>query len=149
MSHDDLDRDVRRYVFQHFLETALPPTDEQTSSAIGVSLSEATGAYRRLAASRVLVLEPGTLDIRMANPLSAVPTGFPVLVEGKQFFGACAWDALGVVAMLGGTGVIKTSCGCCGEPMTLELADSKLRSTEGVVHFAVPVAHWWDDIVYT
>ena len=149
MSTDTLDRDVRRHVFQHFLEAALPPTANQTAAALGISLAEARAAYEHLAADHVFVLEPGTLDIRMANPLSAIPTDFPVTVEGKRFYGACAWDALGVVAMLGGTGIIRTNCGCCGEPMTLKLVDSKLRSPVGVVHFAVPVAHWWDDIVYT
>jgi hypothetical protein len=94
-------------------------------------------------------MDPGTLDIRMANPLSAVPTEFLVSVDGKRFYGACAWDALGVIAMLGGTGTVNTRCGCCGEPMTLELENSKLRSAEGVIHFAVPVARWWDDMVYT
>jgi hypothetical protein len=39
----------------------------------------------------------------MAMPLSAIPTPFQVEVGGRHFFGNCIWDALGIVAMLGGT----------------------------------------------
>ncbi len=149
MSNDCLDREVRRHVFRHFTETAGPPTANETANALDVSLAEAKAAYARLADDHVFVMEPGTLDIRMANPLSAVPTGFPVTVGGKRFYGACAWDALGVVAMLGGNGTIDAMCGCCHVAMALELLDSELRSADGVFHFLVPVSHWWDDIVYT
>jgi len=149
MTSEVLDRDVRLFVFQQFVETTRPPSAQVTALAMGITLADAAAAYDRLASNRVLVLEPGTHDIRMANPLSAIPTAFPVSVGGKDLYGSCIWDALGVVAMLGGTGTILSSCACCDESMPLDVTNLKLRPVTGVVHFAVPAAHWWDDIVYT
>lgn len=149
MTTEALDRDVRQFVFRHFVEEARPPSTTETARALGISPADSSAAYQRLAASRVLVLEPGTNDIRMANPLSAVPTAFPVSIAGKRYHGNCVWDALGTVAMLGGTGTVESECACCGEPLPLEIERLELRPVEGVVHFAVPAAHWWDDIVYT
>jgi hypothetical protein len=149
VTSEALDRDVRLFVFRHFVENARPPSAAETAEALQITLTDATAAYARLASNHVLVMEPGTHEIRMANPLSAVPTAFPVSVAGKRFYGNCIWDALGTIAMLGGSGTIASSCGCCGEAMTLEISNLELRPVEGVVHFAVPAAHWWDDIVYT
>src|ERR687895_276293 len=68
-----------------------------------------------------------------------------VRLELYRFFGNCIWDALGVVAMLGGTGTVTTWCPDCHEQMSVTVAENRLASGEGVVHFAVPAAHWWDD----
>jgi hypothetical protein len=149
MTTETLDRDVRLFVIEHFVETARPPTVAETAEALGIAQVDSTAAYDRLASNRILVLEPGTHEIRMANPLSAVPTAFPVSVGGKHYFGSCIWDALGTVAMLGGTGTVESSCACCGEALPLEIHNLELQPVDGVVHFAVPAAHWWDDIVYS
>lgn len=85
----------------------------------------------------------------MANALSAIPTPFQVEIGGRRFFGNCIWDALGVVAMLGGAGTVTTWCPDCGEQMSVVVADNRLASGHGVVHFAVPAAQWWDDIGFT
>ena len=47
--------------------------------------------------------------------------------------------------MLGGTGTVSTWWPDCHEKMSVTVADG-IASGEGVVHFAVPAAHWWDDI---
>jgi hypothetical protein len=82
----------------------------------------------------------------MANPLSALPTPYEVETADRTWFGNCIWDALGVVAMLGGDGVVRTWGADCGERLVTEVADDRLTSGEGVVHFAVPAAQWWNDI---
>jgi hypothetical protein len=48
--------------------------------------------------------------------------------------------------MLGGTGSVSTWCPDCREPLQVSVENNRLTSGEGVVHFAVPAAHWWDDI---
>ncbi|MEP6870475.1 MAG: organomercurial lyase [Anaerolineaceae bacterium] len=149
MTSESLDRDVRLFILQHFVESARPPTPQETGEALHLTLKESAAAYDRLASDHVLVLAPGTHEIRMANPLSAVQTTFPVHIGGKRFYGNCIWDALGAVAMLGGSGTIDSRCACCDEALTLEIDNLELRAVEAVVHFAVPAAHWWDDIVYT
>lgn len=102
----------------------------------------------------MLVLQPGSGEILMANPLSAVPTAFVVETEGtaesRSWYGNCIWDALGVIAMLHGDGRVLTSCGCCGESMAVSVRQGEVEARPpGIVHFAIPAKHWWDDIVFT
>ncbi|MQB01677.1 MAG: hypothetical protein GEU78_15540 [Actinobacteria bacterium] len=95
-------------------------------------------SLRRLAEGHVLVLAPGTPYIWMANPLSALPTPFVAVTGRRSWFGNCIWDALGIVAMFGGTGTVSTWCPDCHERLAVSVEDNSLSSGEGVVHFAVP-----------
>ncbi len=85
----------------------------------------------------------------MANPLSAVPTAFRVQTPRGEFWGNCIWDGLGVVSMLGGDGTVETHCPDCEEPMALRVEGRRLDDGEGIAHFAVPAARWWDNIGFT
>jgi Alkylmercury lyase len=130
------------------MATASVPTADQLAAQLGLPLTEIRDSLERLAVGHALVLQPSSREILMANPFSAVPTPFAVRAAGRLYFGNCIWDALGVPAMLKADGQIATSCGCCGEAMTLEVVDQRLKPASGVVHFAIPAKRWWEDIVH-
>lgn len=140
------DTDVRVEVYRFFVDRGRPPVPAEVGAALGLPQAAVEDSLKRLADEHALVLAPGTPYIWMANPLSALPTPYLVDVRGRTWFGNCIWDALGVVAMLGGEGTVKTWCADCGELLVAAVADNTLVSGEGVVHFAVPAARWWDDI---
>ncbi|GAC1618994.1 MAG: hypothetical protein PVS2B2_04300 [Candidatus Acidiferrum sp.] len=94
----------------------------------------------------MLVLQPSG-EVLMANPFSAVPTPFVTEVGARRWFGNCIWDSLGILATLQADGRVLTSCGCCGDSMVLNLRGGMLTG-DGIVHFAIPARHWWDDIVF-
>ena len=144
-----LDGEVRLCVYRRFLAEGLPPTYEQVASELGVNAADVAASFQRLEAAHALVLSPGTLDVWMANPLSAVETDFRVQTPRGAFFGNCIWDAFGVVAMLGDEGTISTHCPCCTEPIELRVDAGELAPAQGIAHFAVPARRWWDDIGYT
>jgi hypothetical protein len=146
---ETVDRDVRLFVYERFLDEALPPTADEIASGLGLALDEVDASLTRLEAGRVLVFSPGTRNIWMAHPLSAFPTAFRVETPRGAYWGACVWDGFGTVAMLGESGVVLTSCACCGEEMTFRVEDGALAPVEGVAHFAVPARRWWDNIGYT
>ena len=144
---DELDRHVRLHLFGDFVARGRPPTPGETAAALDRRVAEVEDAYRRLAEGRVIVLAPGTPFVWMANPLSAVPTPFEVEVGGRRYFGSCAWDALGIPAMLSTAGTVRTTCADCGEPVTLVVdPDDGPDDLRGLLHFTVPARHWWDDI---
>jgi hypothetical protein len=142
-----LDRDVRLAVYRTFVEDARPPTPPEIAVELGVATLDVEASIRRLADGHVLVLAPGTPYVWMANPFSAIPTPFVVEVGDRRYFGNCIWDALGISACLHADAHIRTYCPDCSEPLSLDVRDGELASSaEGVIHFAVSAAHWWDDI---
>ena len=136
------------FVFRETADTGRVPAVSEIADGLLLSMDDVQAALSRLAVGRVLVLAPGTTNIWMANPFSAVPTPFRVLARSQTYFGNCIWDALGVLAMLNVDGTVEATCGDCGEPMILEVTSARLTGA-GVVHFAVPAARWWDNIGYT
>jgi hypothetical protein len=130
------------------MKRGYPPLLAETSEHFRVPVANVSGAFRRLATGRVLVLQQDTDEILMANPFSAVPTPFVVELPDFSCFSNCIWDALGVAAMMGRDARIKTACADCGTAMEVRVADSAVRYGKGLAHFAIPARHWWDDIVF-
>ena len=145
----ELERLARLYVYGRFLEEARPPTVEETAQALQATGAAVTLAFERLARKRVLVLEEGGREIRMAMPFSAVETPFEVRAIERRWYANCAWDALGIPAMLNCDARIVTRCADCGTSLTLAVMDGEVVGGGEVVHFGVPAARWWDDIVFT
>lgn len=144
-----LDRDVRLLVYDRFVATGAPPTVQDVAGALELSDEDADASFRRLEAAHVLVFAPGTLNIWMANPLSAFPTPFRVRTPRGEWWGTCVWDAFGIPAMLATDAVIATSDPATGEAFELRVEDGQLELVEAVAHFAVPARRWWDNIGYT
>ncbi|MEZ4592210.1 MAG: organomercurial lyase [Chloroflexota bacterium] len=91
---------VRTFVYQQFGQTARPPTVMETAVHFHLPPHEIEKSYQRLHDNHFFFLEPGTLDVRMANPFSALPTQFRVQVGPMAYWANCAWDMLGIPAAL-------------------------------------------------
>ena len=144
---------VRFEINRQFINKGSFPRKKDVAERLGASVEAVTRAYSELADAHMLVLQPGNGEVLMANPLSAVPTPFVVDTQQagqmRSWYGNCIWDALGVISMLATDGRVLTSCGCCGEKMLVEVKDRKpFSQPEGIIHFALPAGHWWDDIVF-
>jgi len=150
---DDFKNRVRVRLYELFLELGRCPSKAEVAATFGCGVADVADAFDELAAAHILVLQPGSGEVLMANPLSAVPTPFVVETKGvsdsRSWYGNCIWDALGVIAMLQSDGRVLASCGCCGESMTIQVRKGEVTSQPpGVVHFALPARRWWDDIVF-
>lgn len=146
----DFDTNVKLHIYKIIAETTYAPTSVEVAQALNTSVEEAEAAFQRLYEKRLLVLEPGDNSrIRMAPPFSGVKTPFLVKVNGKSYYANCAWDALGIPAALDADGDVEASDGFTSEPMSLQVRDGQPVPQECVIHFAVPAARWWEDIIYT
>jgi hypothetical protein len=146
----DFDTLVKLNIYETIGETTKAPTSAEVAARLGSSLADVEAAFQRLYEKRLLVLEPGTTSkIRMAPPFSGVETPFLVKVDAKSYYANCAWDALGVPAALHSDADVVTTCADCGEPMSLQVRNGQPVPLDCATHFAVPAAHWWDDIIYT
>ena len=146
---EEIARDVRIHVFLEAAATGRVPQAPGIAQALGHSEADVRAALHTLAAAKVLILASNDGNIWAANPFCAVPSGFRIAAGGKHYWGICIWDALGVAAALGSDAVITAPCGDCGTGMSLEVRDGQLTRTEGIVHFAIPAHHWWDNIGFT
>jgi hypothetical protein len=144
---EETDLKVRAAVYDSVMSRSKPFTARELSRTLDLSLSEAKTSLERLASAKALVLQPESREVLMAPPFSAVPTPFAVFAADRLYFGNCIWDALGIPAMLSCDARVETSCGCCGEAMSMTVADQSLQTSEGLVHFAIPARKWWEDIV--
>lgn len=146
----DFDTTVKLHIYRVIAETTRAPTSTEVAEALNSSTEEVEAAFQRLYQKRLLVLEPGNNSkIRMAPPFSGVATPFLVEVGGKSYYAPCAWDSLGIPAALHADGDIIASDGFTGEPMSLQVRDGNPIPQECVIHFAMPAARWWEDIIYT
>ena len=145
MSTDAL---VQQHVYRFTADHGRPPASGEVASSLGLDQKEVLEAFRRINQRRLLVLAK-TGEITMAPPFSAVPTPFRVLAGEREYFANCVWDSFGIAAALHSDAVIDASCACCGEPIALRIVNHRPLPEPAVAHFAVPAAHWWDDITYT
>jgi hypothetical protein len=140
--------EVRRLVYEGAISRCTIPTQDELASAMGASNEEVAQALGALADSHMLVLQRDSGEVLMANPFSAVPTPFVVRIGERSWWGNCIWDAMGIAAMVGADAEVDASCGCCGTSMKLQIPCDCRDEDSRVAHFAIPAAHWWDDIVY-
>ena len=150
MPNIDLDTRVKLAIYEITAETGRVPNSSEVSRKIDIDEAEVLGAFGRLHAKRLILPEPGDpTRIRMAPPFSGVPTSFLVEANGKRYYANCVWDAYGIAAALHCDAVSHASDGHTGEPLTLEVKNNQPVLKSYVAHFAVPAAHWWDDLVFT
>jgi hypothetical protein len=146
----DFDTQVKLNIYETIARTTRLPTALDVARALSAPLEKVENAFEGLHKKRLLVPEPGDpSQIRMAPPFSGVETPFRVRVGDKLYYANCAWDALGIPAALHQDAVVDASDGHSGEPIRLEVRDGQPVPQPCVIHFAVPAAHWWDDIIYT
>jgi hypothetical protein len=146
---DDQALAMRNLTYALFVEMGRAPSAAEAGQAAGLGEDEVVAVWRELHRAHALVLNPATVEIRMANPFSAVPTAYRVNAAGRWWYGNCAWDAIGICAALHVDGRIEASCPDCGEAISLEVRDQRVDDEGLLFHCLVPARYWWDDIVFT
>jgi len=146
---DPFDLRLRNLTYSEFVEVGRAPTALEMARVAVVSVDEVLAGWQRLHNSHALVLNPATLELRMVNPFSAVPTAYRVHGGGRWWYANCAWDAFGIFAALHADGSVETSCPDCGEPIASDVVHEHPDDTDLLFHCLVPASKWWDDIVFT
>ena len=143
--------DVRAFVYKHFTDTTRAPSVEETALHFNISNEEAGEIYKELHNRHAFFLEPETLTVRMANPFSGIPTDFKVHANGKTFFTNCAWDMLGIPAALASRcdAVIEAVFTESNETVQMEVNQGQITNNNLLIHFPLPFARWYDDLVFT
>lgn len=144
------DWDIRLYVYEVFVSQGHAPSHQAIAGHFGIAAAAAQQALRRLHAAHALFLRPGSGDILMANPLSAIKTDYQVETGGRRLYANCAWDSLGIPAMLQQDAQITARHPLSRQEIHYAVKDGRLAAeNQGCVHFARPFKRWYDDIIDT
>ena len=152
MTPTETDWQIRLFIYECLAASGRAPDAREIAQRFAISRPEARQALRRLHEAHALVLQPGGEAVLMAHPFSAVATDYRVLVDGITLYANCAWDSLGIPAMLARDAAIAARHPLTGDIMRYAVESGRLRSESDrdlLVHFAHPFRQWYDDIVET
>lgn len=155
ISPDNLQKNVRKYIFDHFEEHTTAPVLEQIMRKFGLDRASSFKVLEDLQSARHIALLNGTVRILMAFPFSGIVTPFRVRVAGKdkEYFANCAWDAVAIHVALGKEQWISSYCHHCSEDIRIHLKDQRVVSEHSnkqpLVYLALPASKWWENITLT
>ena len=142
------DQQLRLFVYRYLLRHEKCPRVAEMAKGLARSAKNVRAGLARLSESHAFMMQEDGELWRVA-PFSCIPTGFPVTVGRKLWFGNCIWDALGIPAMLAKDARIGAACACCNYDMPIEIRNGKLQTTRGLIHIAVAAREWYKDVVFT
>jgi hypothetical protein len=106
---------------QHYTELA---------AELGIDLADARELVHELVAITPGWTHPGTDHVASFPPFNIQPTQYRVTIDGEQrWFAQCGFEALAIRWLVPGKFVrIDAPCLCCGEPVTVEMADEDMTT---------------------
>lgn len=144
------DWQLRSTIYSHWLDKGVPPNIEDLALIIDTTPQAIQASLERLNSAHQLFLDPQTRHLRMANPLSAIPTDYRVKVGQHWLYANCAWDTLGIAAMVGQDVTIEATLPLSKEAVTYQVQSDKLIADDNlIVHFSLPIKQWYDDLIHT
>lgn len=150
MDLTETDWGIRLSVYEALAASGYAPSARALGARFAIAEAEARQALQRLHDAHALVLEAESGKILMAHPFSAAPSDYRVFIGKTAYYANCAWDSLGIPAMLGADARIEARHPLSGEIVEYRVDDSKLiGGRNALAHFAKPFRHWYDDILDT
>lgn len=146
------DREVRAAIARSIREQGAIPTIADVAADLRTDVGAVEAAFVRMIEAHVFIPERGSHEIRAYDPFSIGPTPFQVRATGRDWWGICGWDALGIPPALHTTGILTADCGDgCGDPVVIDigLGGSATSETGAVLHVGVPARSFWEDIYFT
>ncbi|HAC04973.1 MAG TPA: hypothetical protein DCF71_03785 [Gemmatimonadetes bacterium] len=145
----EFDWSMRSEIYRVFAETGASPTSEQLAASLHASPEQITASLAALYDAHEIAPTSGGSGVWMANPFSATETEYPVETAHMTCYANCAWDALGLPAILGTDGWTRTRCQQSGVAMEFGVRDGQLEGDDGVIHLVTPPRDAWLDIGFT
>jgi hypothetical protein len=144
----EFERSARFAIYAAFRDRGEAPTTDELAAALGATHDASVRALRALADAHAIELQPDGESIWMAHPFSGTPTDFVVSIGARRWFANCVWDGFSIIGLCGGTGRLLTHSPATGAPMAFDVTDGIVHG-DGIAHFLVPAARFWDDIGFT
>ena len=145
----EFDWDVRTHIYRSFAESGQAPTLGAIAAGARSTENRVQVSLQKLFEAHEIAPLPDGRGIWMANPFSGIPTDYVVTTPEMTCYANCAWDALGVPAILGTDGWTRTKCAESGTALEFGILDGILGGDDGVIHLVTPLRRAWEDIGFT
>jgi Alkylmercury lyase len=153
MSGHLLESRVHERLLRGAVESGRPPAPAEIALSLGVGEDDVRAALGRLEAEHGVVLHRGTGEPWIAHPFAFAPA--PVWVEAVPpgagpagWWAPCLWCGLGVATLVARDVTLHARVGGEREPVTLGVKGGALEDDAILVHFSIPVARAWDEVVH-
>ena len=111
-----------------------------------------TRLRRRVAAAaprqHALLLHPHRCEPWVVHPFALAAGGCWVETPARGYWANCLYCGLGIAAALGADALLTARLGGEGATATYRVEKGRLIDTGGVFHLSIPVARWWDNVIY-
>jgi hypothetical protein len=141
--------EIRVFIYNWIVAHGEPPLLQDIGAHLGVSADEARETTRNLNIGKTVLCHPDSGEIWMAGPFAAAETPYRVIGVHASWWANCAWDSIGIAAIVNEDVVIEASCADCGDPMRIRVSRRDGVRGTGLVHLLVPMRDWYRDIGYT
>ena len=141
--------DLRRFIYDHILDHGLPPSLERIGSRFGWPTDRAREEVASMKIGKTVLPHPETGEIWMAGPFASSRTAFEIRDEHTTWYANCAWDMLGVAALVDRPVTMTAKCADCGEVLEAKADGARVEPSEFVTHFYLPASEWYHDIGFT
>lgn len=145
----EFDLKTRYHLYQFFVARGRAPTYSELAPHLNAEAESVRSSFHKLHERHMIFLQPGTDDIQMANPFSAIPTPFRVTAGSKTWWANCAWDCLGIAAALNLDVEIEASHSDTKGAIELRVEHGAVDGENLLIYFPLPCRHWYDDLVFT
>src|SRR5262245_15498901 len=131
------------------LDTCSVPDNAVLADQLHGSVRDLERCFDELAEQHGVVLHPNSPRVWVIHPFSLAPTPFHVRAGTRCWWGNCAWCSLGIAVLLDEPCTITSSLGAEEERIVVTVGNGCVTPNDRFVHFPIPMARAWDNVVYT
>jgi hypothetical protein len=140
---------LHSHILNHIIDRGFAPELSDLKTTFNCSVEDAKASLVALQEYHGIVLHPNQDKIWVIHPFSLAPTLFTLKSIRGIWWGNCAWCSLGAAALLAEDVSITTTFGGHDQQVTVHIKNGALDRNDLFVHFPIPMAKAWDNVIYT
>lgn len=142
------DEDLRGLLTRMIAARGHAPDLRELGQAAGLTAAEVEGSLRRLHDVHALLLHPHKCEPWVVHPFALSPAGCWVETRERGYWANCLYCGFGIAAALGEDARLTARLGGEAATAVYRIEGGRLLDSDGVFHLSVPVAQWWDNVIF-
>src|SRR4051812_20077571 len=104
---------LRVFVYEELIDRGRMPTSDDIAARFSVTAQQVRQLLKGAQLGKTLLTHPTSGELLMAGPFGAAATPYRVTSGARLWWANCAWDALGIAALVGEAVDIDARCTEC------------------------------------